>query len=116
VNVSHLSVRYPQLPYLQLPQFMPLQVFLGASMSTDSDSDGDTDSGSDSTLEDLDSPDQMTFGHPLERMIRLESFDNPDDSAIGDALYHSNFSSCSSDSLSSTSSITHDMYDFQAIY
>jgi len=84
-------------------------------MSTDSDSDGDTDSGSDSTLEDLDSPDQMTFGHPLERMIRLESFDNPDDSAIG-ALYHSNFSSCSSDSLSSTSSITHDMYDFQAIY
>jgi hypothetical protein len=88
---------------------MPSQAFLEASMFSDSDSDGESDSASDSTLEDLDWPDQPSFGHPLERMIRLESFDDADESAIADALYHSNFSSCSSESLSSTSSVSHNM-------
>ncbi len=77
--------------------------------SENSDSDSDSDGArSDGTIEDIDSYPRWGLGHPLQRMVRIESSD--DDAS---SYYRSGWSSCDSESDSSTStssSVVFDMY------
>ena len=76
----------------------------------DSDSDNDGNN-SDVTLEDLESFPRWDFGHPLERMVRVQ-LDSDDEDAS--SFYRSSFSSCSSESGSSISTNSSVIYDMCA--
>ncbi|PBK97973.1 hypothetical protein ARMGADRAFT_1162754 [Armillaria gallica] len=75
--------------------------------SENSDSDSDSDGArSDGTIEDIDSYPRWGLGHPLQRMVRIESSD--DDAS---SYYRSGWSSCDSESDSSTSTSSSVVFD-----